>query len=491
MPSLFSVPYAVSETLGKPVYRGASFLRGKLGAFTWGPGLAVAKSVVHSLLSSIEVGTLLLVDETTGERTVYGQTLGPTKLEKLAAKHDLTKFTNGVPGVRKATSIPRVELIIKNEAFWMRTFLFADMGFAEAYMLGEVECADLTGFFQLFLLNRENMGDGTTWTSVISSAVTNVARSTNTLSNALLNISAHYDISNDMFAAFLSPDMTYSCPIWKPTPAGEHGNETLYEAQMTKLHRFITRTKLKSTDHVLEIGTGWGSFAIEAVRTTGCRVTSLTLSKEQKALAEERIAKAGYSDRIEVRLQDYRELPVPEKPYDKIVSIEMLEAVGQEYLGTYFNRIDKLLKKDGGIAAFQCITMPEGRHEAYSKSEDFINHYIFPGGYLPSITQLLNHISTESQGTLIVESVENIGGHYAKALRLWNEEFLANFEQRIRPALRREHPGMTDREMEVFKRKWEYYFTYCEAAFFTKTLGDVIITVGREGALELMEGIPL
>ena len=369
-PSLFSVPSSVSEALGRPVYRGATFLRGKLGNFTWGPGLAIAKPAVRSIFSTIQVGTLLLIDETTGGRYLYGQPLGPGKFENPTEANDFTGLTNGIPGVRKATAIPRVELVVKSEAFWMRTFLFADMGFAEAYMLGEVECADLTSFFQLFILNRDQMGDGTTWTSLFSSAITGVARSTNTLSNALLNISAHYDISNDMFAAFLSPDMTYSCPVWKPTPAGELGDETLEEAQMTKLHRFIDGAKIKSSDHVLEIGTGWGSFAIEAVRTTGCRVTSLTLSKEQKALADERIAKAGYSDRIEVRLQDYRALPVPAKPYDKIVSIEMLEAVGQEYLATYFHCIDKLLKKDGGIAAFQCITMPEGRHAAYSKAEE-------------------------------------------------------------------------------------------------------------------------
>ena len=214
------------------------------------------------------------------------------------------------------------------------------------------------------------MGNGTTWLSTFSSAITALARSTNTLSNALLNISAHYDISNDMFAAFLSDDMTYSCPIWKPITDRDEKEETLQDAQMTKLHRFIDGARIKETDHVLEIGTGWGSFAIEAVRKTGCRVTSLTLSKEQKILAEERIAAAGFSDRIEVRLTDYRELPVPERPYDKIVSIEMLEAVGQEYLSTYFACMDRLLKKDGGIAVFQCITMPEGRHEAYSKSEE-------------------------------------------------------------------------------------------------------------------------
>ncbi|KAK3687240.1 cyclopropane-fatty-acyl-phospholipid synthase [Podospora appendiculata] len=483
------------EVLSRPLYRSTAYLRSRLGSLTWGPGLALAKPAIQSVLSSIELGTLLLVDEPAGgQRHLYGQKLGPGKLDNLRAE-DFSALTNGTGAVRKtAATVPRVELVVRSDAFWVRLALFADMGFAEAYMLGEVECEDLTAFFQLFILNRDRLGNATTWTSTVASAVAGLARSTNTLSNALLHISAHYDISNDMFAAFLSPDMTYSCPIWRLTGQDreqEEEEETLEHAQMTKLHRFIDGARIKPTDHVLEIGTGWGSFAIEAVRTTGCRVTSLTLSREQKVLAEERIAAAGLSDRIDVLLTDYRALPVPETPYDKIVSIEMLEAVGQEFLGTYFACIDRQLKKEGGIAVFQCITMPEGRHAAYSKTEDFINHYIFPGGYLPSTTQLINNITKESKGTLVVERIENIGGHYAKALRLWKENFLASFDSKIRPALRREHEGMTDEEMDVFRRKWEYYFTYCEAGFVTKTLGDVIITVGREGALELMEGIPL
>lgn len=163
-----------------------------------------------------------------------------------------------------------------------------------------------------------------------------------------------------MFAAFLSPDMTYSCPIWLPTSNPAHKTETLEQAQERKLQRFIDNAKIRSSDHVLEIGTGWGSFAIQAVQQTGCRVTSLTLSKEQKALAEERIAAAGLTDNIEVLLCDYRALPIPrEGPYDKVVSIEMLEAVGKEFLATYFECVDKLLKKEGGVAVFQCITMPE------------------------------------------------------------------------------------------------------------------------------------
>ncbi|KAH9883791.1 cyclopropane-fatty-acyl-phospholipid synthase [Xylariomycetidae sp. FL2044] len=472
---------SIPSIVAKPLSRGADVVRGALGGLTWGPALAVAKPAILSVFSRIEVGTLLLVDQPAGTRLVYGQTLGSKGTENETEDHP----------PRRAGTIPRVEVIVKNEAFWMRLFLFADMGFAESYMLGEFECADLTTFFRLFIVNREQMSNGTTLFSSISGAITSVARTTNTLSNSLLNISSHYDISNDMFAAFLSDDMTYSCAIWQAESRMNRREETLEEAQMTKLNRFIDGAKIKSTDHVLEIGTGWGSFAIQAVKRTGCRVTSLTLSKEQMVLAEERIREAGFTDRIQVLLMDYRNLPTPARPYDKIVSIEMLEAVGQEFLATYFACVDRLLKQDGGIAVFQCITMPEGRHQAYSKSEDFINKHIFPGGYLPSITQLLNHISTESKGTLIIERVENIGGHYTKTLRLWKEKFMLNFEDKIKPALMREHPQMRDEEIEVFKRKWEYYFTYCEAGFVTKTLGDVIITVGREGALELMEDVPI
>ncbi len=258
-----------------------------------------------------------------------------------------------------------------------------------------------------------------------------------------------------MFAAFLSDDMTYSCPIWKPYSSAEEEEETLEAAQMTKISRFIEGARIKPSDHVLEIGTGWGSFAIEAVRKTGCKVTSLTLSIEQKALAEKRIAAAGFSDNIQVMLMDYRALPTPKVPFDKVISIEMLEAVGQEYLHTYFACVDKLLKKDGGIAMFQCITMPESRHESYAKGEDFIRKYIFPGGYLPSISQLVETINSGSAGTLIMERVENIGGHYAKTLRLWRLNFLQNFNSRIRPALMSEHEDMGEKEVEVFRRKWE------------------------------------
>jgi cyclopropane-fatty-acyl-phospholipid synthase len=201
---------------------------------------------------------------------------------------------------------------------------------------------------------------GFTLTASIANSLTAMLRATNTLSNARLNIAAHYDISNAMFAAFLSPDMTYSCPIWLPQSDPKSVEEPLEEAQDRKLARFIRNGRIKRGDRVLEIGTGWGSLAMKAVKDTGCTVTSLTLSTEQKELAEQKIEDAGLSDSIKVLLCDYRKLEVPpEGPFDKIISIEMLEAVGREYLATYFACVDKLLKKHGGIAVFQCITIPD------------------------------------------------------------------------------------------------------------------------------------
>lgn len=259
-----------------------------------------------------------------------------------------------------------------------------------------------------------------------------------------------------MFAAFLSGDMTYSCPIWLPTSDPKSVFQSLEDAQDLKLHYFIKAAKLKATDNVLEIGTGWGSFAIAAVQITGCRITSLTLSREQKELAEERITAAGLQDHIEVLLCDYRALPAPkEGVYDKVVSIEMLEAVGREYLETYFGCVHRLLKSDGGIAVFQCITMPETRYETYAKSEDFIRKYIFPGGHLPTVSQLVGSVDRGSKGTLIVDSILNIGGHYGKTLRLWRESFDRNFNSKIRPALLREHGGMAEKDVELFRRKWQ------------------------------------
>lgn len=428
-------------------------LRTNISYVAWGPLVNVARRLVQGFLNRIEIGQLVVEEH--GESIVYGS-------------------RNLVVG---SPPFPVTTLKIVSDTFWLRVAAFSDMGLAESYMLGEFECPDLTTFFRIFIMNREQLSNGLTWTSAISSKISGLLAPLNSLSNSQLHISAHYDLSNEMFASFLSPDMTYSCPIWQTSRPGKSIDQTLHDAQLRKLDYIADQARIKQSDHVLEIGTGWGSFAIRAVQRFGCRVTSLTLSKEQKELAESRIADAGLSDRIEVLLCDYR---LHNGTYDKVVSIEMLEAVGREYLDTYFWCIDKFLRKTGGIAVFQCITIPEARYEAYSRSQDFIRRYIFPGGHLPCVTQLVDSITRGSKGGLIVENIYNIGPHYARTLREWRHNFLANYDT-FRP---RDDP-------EVFKRKWVYYFTYCEAGFNTKTLGDHIITVSREGALEQLEGIPL
>lgn len=225
------------------------------------------------------------------------------------------------------------------------------------------------------------------------------------------------------------------------------------------------------------------------MQQTGCTVATTTLSPEQ------RIRAAGLADGITVQQTDYRDLQTPATgSYDKIISIEMLEAVGTAHLETHFAGIDRLLKRDGGVAVFQCITIPNARHAAYARSDDFIrycSYCTFPGGHLPAVARLVSAIAASSRGALIVDGVENIGLHYAKALRLWREAFLREFGAEVRPALRHEHAGMGERDMEVFRRKWECCFAYSEAGFATRTLGDVVVTVTREGVAELMEDVQL
>ncbi|KAJ9644749.1 hypothetical protein H2199_003712 [Coniosporium tulheliwenetii] len=367
-------------------------LRSYAGSLAWDPLVKLSRSLTLALLQRIQTGQLTITD-TDGQIYHCGIALPST---------------------------PCTTLHVYKNLFWVRLLLFADMGFAESYTLFEISCRDLTAFFKLFILNRSHLFNGSTLTSTLSTSLTGLLRRANDLSNARLNIAAHYDISNAMFAAFLSADMTYL---------------------------------------------RWGSFAITAVRAMGCRVTSLALSVEQKELAEERIGSAGLENGIEVLLWDYRALEkmgkVPVGGFDKLVSIEMLEAVEREYL----------------------------RYEAYAKGDGFICKHILPGGHLPSVSQLVQKIAEGSRATLVVDAIKDIGPHYAKTLRLWEGNFMQNFDAEIRPALLVEHEHMTKRDAETFRRKWEYYFTYCEAGFATKTLGDVIITAGREGAMEMLEDV--
>ncbi|KAL0581175.1 hypothetical protein V5O48_000865 [Marasmius crinis-equi] len=402
----------------------------------------------------------------------------------------------------------KAELRVVNDTFWVRLCAMGDLGFSEAYMYGDVECDDLVSLFQIFLDNREqlsNMDSSLSFLFTLPQRLTSY-RFLNTIGNSRSNISAHYDISNEMFAGFLSKDMTYSSAIFKdldgdredgglgvwsggeglkrlgqqeskPKETRHHLDDNeLYDAQIRKLNHILNKAKVQPGNRVLEIGSGWGSMAIYiAQNVPDTTIDTITLSVHQQALARERIAAAGLSDRIKVHLMDYRNMPPEwEGVFDRVISIEMIEAVGKEFLVTYWRTIDWAMKKKGGVGVVQSITIPEA---------------LFPGGILPTVTLLLQTLQEGSKGTLTVDSITNIGPHYSRTLREWRKRFLDKFESVIVPALKREYPEtmsgpMGKQEIEVFKRKWLYYYCYCEVGFTTRTLGDHIITFTREGYQE-------
>jgi len=386
-----------------------------------------------------------------------------------------------------------VELYIHSPSAWTRILFSNDIGFAESYMLGEISCNDLPSFFRLMIFNSTTLTPSSNIFSKLANMVTSPLYClSNTPSQALLNAQRHYSLSNDLFAAFLDTTMTYSAPIWLPLSDPASANDTLESAQLRKLQYTITAARIQASDHVLEIGTGWGSFAIEAVARTGCRVTTITASSEQALLARERIREAGFESSIKVLVCDYRQVPIPPGGrYDKVVSIEMIEHVGAAYLDTYFGCVERYLKIDGGIAVFQVITMPEGRYEGYKSRRDFIQRYIFPGGHLPTVSGLVASINGASNGRLVVEDVKSVSGHYVRALREWRKRFQDISDEALEKALKGTKSEMGKLEIGIFRRKWEYYFCYCEAGFATKTLGDMSITVGREGAMGLLDDIPM
>ncbi|QDU60750.1 Cyclopropane-fatty-acyl-phospholipid synthase [Planctomycetes bacterium Pan216] len=278
----------------------------------------------------------------------------------------------------------------------------------------------------------------------------------NTRRNSRKNIAAHYDLGNDFFSLFLDETMTYSSGIF------ESENATLRDASLAKLDRVCRRLELSPSDHLLEIGTGWGSFAIHAAKRYGCRVTTTTLSKEQRRFARRRIEEEGLADRITVLDQDYRDL---EGHYDRIASIEMIEAVGGEYLGTFFAKAMSLLKPDG-LMCLQAITLDEKHFRGRRYQVDFIQRYIFPGGFLPSMTMLLASMTRSTDLRLV--RMEDLTLHYARTLHEWRQRFLAA----------REHvrslgvPGS-------FIRLWEFYLAYCEVGFLERTTGCCQLTLAR------------
>ncbi|WP_415908922.1 class I SAM-dependent methyltransferase [Oleiharenicola sp. Vm1] len=357
------------------------------------------------------------------------------------------------PGVANAAV-----LRVRRERFFSRCVLGGDIGFAEAFIDGDWDTPDLTALIGWFILNLEHAPtlSGSARARGLALNVLRFANRlghllrANTRANARRNIAEHYDLSNDFFALWLDDTLMYSAAKW------ERADATLREAQVAKNDALCRKLHLRRTDHVLEIGTGWGGWSLHAAQHYGCRVTTLTLSRQQRDLAVQRIAAAGLSDRIEVRLQDYRDVT---GQFDKIVSIEMLEAVGHEFLPDYAAACARLLKPDG-LVALQFITCPDARYDEFRRGVDFIQKHIFPGSLLLSANRL-NHLFARAGG-FVLHGLEDMGRDYARTLRTWRDGFHQRLD-RVRAL------GFDER----FIRKWDYYLAYCEAAFALRNISVV------------------
>ena len=363
----------------------------------------------------------------------------------------------------------KATMFIRNYDFFLRSILFGDIGFGESYVDGQWDADSLTNVLRIFLENEEDTDDRSIFFSYLGRVVNTLRHliRDNSRTGSKKNISAHYDMSNDLFSTFLDPSMTYSCGYYA-TP-----HDDLATCQKNKIQRIIDKARITKADHVLEIGCGWGSFAITAAKQTGCRVTGLTLSQEQQKLARERAEAEGVSHLVDFQLKDYRD--VREK-YDKIVSIEMLEAVGHRHLGDFFATCDRVLHQHG-LAVLQVITFPDYKYGLYRRGCDWIQKYIFPGGLCPSMTAMSEAISKRSK--FVVEDIENIGVHYARTLAEWRVKFDGSHKKL-------KLMGFDDN----FNRIWHYYLSYCEAGFATRFLGtmQIVLTRTKNKSLPLAPG---
>jgi cyclopropane-fatty-acyl-phospholipid synthase len=361
-----------------------------------------------------------------------------------------------------ATSERRAEIHVHDEAAAVRILLHGETGAGEAYMDGMWSSPDLEALIELAALNRSALSLTSGWWRLPLEVPRRLAHRArrNTRSKARENISAHYDLGNDFYRLFLDESMTYSAAVYE-TP-----DMTLADAQRAKYRRMAEGAGLRAGMHVLEIGTGWGGFALYAAGELGCRVTTITISREQHALATERIREAGLDHLVDVQLRDYRDV---EGTFDAIVSIEMLEAVGAEYHEAYFEACDRALRP-GGRLSLQVITFPDVAYEAQRRGANWIQTYIFPGGLCPSLAV----IERSSHRTrLLVREVRDIAPGYVRTLREWRTRFLANAD-----AVRAQ--GFDDR----FIRTWEYYLALSEAGFATGLTQDLQIVMEKGRGIE-------
>ncbi|MGA0333452.1 MAG: class I SAM-dependent methyltransferase [Kiritimatiellia bacterium] len=340
----------------------------------------------------------------------------------------------------------RADLTFHEENLAKSILLGGSMALAETYIEGKWSTGDLSALLRVLARSQQEMGPLARGTSGMLKKMDHLLHKLrrNTKENARKNIQEHYDLSNELYATFLDPSLTYSSAIF------EREGEDLELAQYRKIDRLIDQLSPGAEDHVLEIGSGWGACAIRMAQRTGCRVTSLTLSDRQAEEARQRVQAAGLEDRVEIRLQDYRDV---QGEFDHIVSIEMIEAVGHDFLAEYFQVVNSRLKK-GGRFALQAITIPDERYQEYNGSVDFIRKHIFPGGHLPS-PSVIEEIRKRHTDLKVVDHFE-FGKDYAETLRRWCVKFLGS-RDRVRAL------GFDD----AFVRKWQYYLCYCEAGFDT------------------------
>ena len=351
----------------------------------------------------------------------------------------------------------RASIEVTDWRFFTRLLNGATVGAGESYLEAQWWSSDLVSLVRIVIANRRALRRLTPagLVNIAADRMVHLLRD-NRPGRAKRNVAAHYDLSNDLYEQFLDATMTYSAAVF------DSPSQSLEQAQENKYRRLADKARVDARSHVLEIGCGWGGFAVFAARTYGCQVTGVTLSEEQADYARRRVAEEGLHDRVEIRLADYRELS---GQFDRVVSIEMLEAVGHRHLGEFFATVDRVLAPDG-LAALQVITIPEQRYAGYQRRPDFIQRYIFPGGHLPSLEAITRAMGRSSE--LYVESAENIGMHYAETLRRWRERFLDRSD-----AVR--ELGFDDR----FVRMWEFYLAYCEGAFLARYIGDLQLVLTR------------
>jgi cyclopropane-fatty-acyl-phospholipid synthase len=353
-----------------------------------------------------------------------------------------------------------VEISVFDSGFYGDLAFGGSVGAGEAYMQGLWACSDLTSLVRLMLRNRHVLDGVETGAARLAVPLRKLAHwvSRNTRSGSRRNIAAHYDLGNDFFALWLDPTMMYSSAVF------EEPEMTLERASVAKLDRICRKLQLSPADHVVEIGTGWGGFAIHAAGNYGCRVTTTTISAEQYEHARRRVREAGLEDRVTVLNWDYRDLS---GQVDKLVSIEMIEAIGHQYLDTYFAKCASLLKPDG-MMLLQAITIADQRYRQALRTVDFIKRHIFPGSFIPSVAAMTDSVARASD--LRLYHLEDIGPHYATTLRHWRERFFASIEE-VRAM------GFP----EDFVRMWEFYLCYCEGGFIERAIGDVQMLLTRPG----------